>query len=643
MPKICLTLKSDLCPANGEGFSSVIDTDICADEYGLPFIPSRRLKGCLREAAEEIGCDRIAEIFGENGASVGGSLKFSSPARLSDYGEAISQVQGAPREEVTRLFAYTRAATEIDRETESAKENSLRFMRVIKQYIPCGKDEYRPLVFEAECELDERYNAEMTKICKALRNIGYKRNRGFGAVACEYKPGNAITATAIPDLSGLADEDEYALPYTLVNEVPLVISTINNDETMDYIPGGMILGAIAWSHPNKGSEDFADLFLRDNICFSNCYPGTMPAPSCWAKYKKSGGYINTAVDTEREDDTPKPLKDKYLTVINEKTARVSEVKREVIYHHSVAGKMLYTQTSLCEGQGFQGQITGKGKYLKRLAPFLPTGHISVGKSKTAQYAYCRIVYRDVAPIEPKTVHAQEIAVVLKSDVLLLNEGAYTDDYGKLATAMSEKGICGNFDSKKSALSYRVVSGYSGVWNLKKPQMKAFKAGSVLIFGDVGGDVPAQFRIGARQGEGFGECIVYDLQGMGELQKSSGITESAVGKEGIYADLLKGEAKQLEIKADAIAWAGENPFKKDIITMSQIGRLRLMLAEAINKDDFHKRIDSIKAEAVKGEAAKRFRARDFDDFNDYKLFWDTVLQVNRMDRKIEEKGRRRDEK
>lgn len=50
--KIKIELMSDLCAGSGYSFAGVIDSDVSYDEYGLPFLPARRLKGCMREAAE---------------------------------------------------------------------------------------------------------------------------------------------------------------------------------------------------------------------------------------------------------------------------------------------------------------------------------------------------------------------------------------------------------------------------------------------------------------------------------------------------------------------------------------------------------------------------------------------------------------
>ena len=52
--KIRIELLSDMCVSDGGIYNSAIDTDICYDSYGFPYIPGKRLKGCLRECAQEL-------------------------------------------------------------------------------------------------------------------------------------------------------------------------------------------------------------------------------------------------------------------------------------------------------------------------------------------------------------------------------------------------------------------------------------------------------------------------------------------------------------------------------------------------------------------------------------------------------------
>ncbi len=67
--EIRITLKSDLCAGSGYSYAGIVDSDACYDTCGLPYIPAKRLKGCLREAAKMIGISPEQEerIFGKAG------------------------------------------------------------------------------------------------------------------------------------------------------------------------------------------------------------------------------------------------------------------------------------------------------------------------------------------------------------------------------------------------------------------------------------------------------------------------------------------------------------------------------------------------------------------------------------------------
>ena len=44
-----IELKSDLCAGVGKHYAAILNSDTALDEYGLPYIPSRRLKGVSEE------------------------------------------------------------------------------------------------------------------------------------------------------------------------------------------------------------------------------------------------------------------------------------------------------------------------------------------------------------------------------------------------------------------------------------------------------------------------------------------------------------------------------------------------------------------------------------------------------------------
>lgn len=311
MGKLFITLKSDLCSASADGFSSIIDTDVCYDKYGFPYIGGRRLKGCLRAAAELIGSPYIDQIFGKKGSSNRGSLSISD-AKLPDIEELHAEAKSLDSEKVLELFSYVRASTAIENDT--AKENSLRFTRVVKHYSPFDGSE---LVFCADADICCEFESEFADICRELRNIGYKRNRGYGAVKCKYVSAERKAASA----SETAYGDELEINYTLRLDSNLMIPGQTSDETLDYIPGTAMLGFLAWEYlrSHHADNEFEDIFLKNNVRFSNLIisdrNGTeyFPVPTIVGKIKGESGYFNILGSASEEERIIKPLKKGYCS------------------------------------------------------------------------------------------------------------------------------------------------------------------------------------------------------------------------------------------------------------------------------------------------------------------------------------------
>ena len=84
-----ITLKSDLCMGSGYSYAGIIDSDVCYDSCGIPYIPGKRLKGCLRETAENILYslimkEDIEKIFGITGNDKACSLTIGN-AYIENY------------------------------------------------------------------------------------------------------------------------------------------------------------------------------------------------------------------------------------------------------------------------------------------------------------------------------------------------------------------------------------------------------------------------------------------------------------------------------------------------------------------------------------------------------------------------------
>ena len=196
--RLFVKLLSDTIIASDKGYGAIIDTDVVFDEVGLPYIPAKRLKGVLRESAEvlsnifqraDINFDiDVCGIFGKQGrASSEAGANFIIPnLYIDDYGktrdffDSLFSDEGADnasrskfnisKEDVMSFFTNIRMQTAIDSELGKTRKHSLRSMRVLD----------KNMVFSSSFELDEIYIDQLLYICAATKNIGSKRNRGFG-------------------------------------------------------------------------------------------------------------------------------------------------------------------------------------------------------------------------------------------------------------------------------------------------------------------------------------------------------------------------------------------------------------------------------------------------------------------------------
>ena len=390
MSTIIVELLSDLCAATGTGFSSFVDTDVSYDRWGLPFIPGRRLKGCLREAAEYIEEDEklITRLFGERGRGEPGALKISNGhlMQADQIHRYLEQCRDAGKavlpQTVLNMFTHVRASTSIEPETGVARDETLRYTRVVNQKRPGlptdGRAENLTFIFLCEDDNFPDTIDAMKRICKALRNLGANRTRGLGAVVCRYEPGKTkYTAAKVADGSAEAGKNGLKrIKLHLKLQDPLLITALSGEESSNYVSGAAVLGAFSSlyirEHRKPGEafeadETFERLFLSGNVTYSNLYisdaAGTecIPAPYFIRMLKSPESTVDgqtlTFYDAKEElikkwagegkkpDQLreisrlaqPKPLRGKMLSRLALMNHEITEyrVLTERAYHHSV--------------------------------------------------------------------------------------------------------------------------------------------------------------------------------------------------------------------------------------------------------------------------------------------------------------------
>ena len=633
--QLVIRLNSDLCVATGDGYSSSVDIDVCSDAYGFPFIPSRRLKGCLREAAVLLGyegSDEFENLFGVSGSSVGGSLRISDAAMIG-AGEVVGSLLDVadandPRK-VLDLFTYTRAQTAIDA-NGTADDNTLRFVRVVKQYGPVddgGRPEPLQFASSISCDEDDGQKELLKVCCRALRNIGYGRNRGLGAVSCtlaDLDHGFQGSARSVKDL---IKQGMNRFEYTVRLDGPLMLPQQSGSKSLDYIPGTMVLGFFA--RQLGKSTDFDQLFLEGKVRFSPLYPveegvRCCPAPPFIVKVK--GGNRDGALCSAwqvAEGETVKPFKDGYVA----KQMKFVRPETEIVYHHSVnvAEKTLYTQRCLKAGQMFSGFVEGDPELILIIATALidaAEGEISFGRSKTAQYSRCSLVGLGSAkrrnPISVRK--GERYAFLLDSDVLISRGGAYTTSFVDLKEAIRESlgdasriFECADVELPSeikfgTSLRRRVITGYNAKWNHKKPHVRALSAGSSIVFEAASDfpEMPREFLVGDRQAEGFGRVLLVEIGDDGNPKIPFDIAPTQlIGGETFDKFECDGHKSIEELRCATIEYAESKKrvFGGEAFGRAFISRLARMVEESSDSQSFSNRVESIKADSKRENAMR----------------------------------------
>lgn len=192
-----IQLLSPTLPGSGEGWGSLVDTDIIMDEYGLPYLPARRIKGLLRESAvevmemlalsklntrEELALAPPEQIFGtgfQKSVFQVDNLKIEDHDQIIQWLDFLFQSYGqilSPAV-ITEALTEIRRQTSIDEDTGVARENSLRTIRVINQGIS-----FTGTIFMENSKQQDQAIRLLALAVANLKRLGSKRTRGLGRI-----------------------------------------------------------------------------------------------------------------------------------------------------------------------------------------------------------------------------------------------------------------------------------------------------------------------------------------------------------------------------------------------------------------------------------------------------------------------------
>lgn len=542
MNYIRVELLSDTCFSSGEVYNSAVDIDIFRDANGIPVIGGKRLKGCIREAAEELrdwGYKIDVEgIFGSR--HDGYSAIQISDAKPEQYDQYISELSArndpmlVHPSRVLDAFTYIRTQTAVDQEG-IADRNTLRSVRVIKK----GLVFFAPVEFRCSEEKKREYEGQMVKICKAVRHMGLNRTRGMGSVKVSFETKQTSKEEKPKPVMDENREDMsyFRLDYMLYLHSAVLCKSAAGGQTVccPYIEGAKILGMIAEAYKTagEGNEKFAELTKDQSLICSNAYISDgerrfEPADASLFVVKddpRQGRCKAVDIGELRDDEIEKlsPLGDKFICY-NGQQAEEKKVDMEIRYHHSRpadksighvvssdSDNQMYQIESISAGQTFTGYILGSSDQIRKICElFEKRNHYRIGYNRSAEYGEVSIHVAGLS--ENNEIEegdsVDRFLLRLNSPAILRREnGMVSPDEEMILGQLKRKLDLPDLTIEKRFLRFTEIGGYNVTWNARKPSVPVFDKGTAFIMRS---PVPVclekinRIWIGERNMEGYGE-------------------------------------------------------------------------------------------------------------------------------------------
>ncbi|HJB35725.1 MAG TPA: hypothetical protein H9775_14535 [Candidatus Blautia merdipullorum] len=679
MEYLKIVLRSDLCAGNGESVGNAVDTDVCMDEAGLPYIPARRLKGCLKQSARDMekmeypeASEKTRRIFGDAYGNEGclflqdavmrgaETIREFLTKKIPADDRNIEKCEGAIPDivkrmahpaNVGRMFSRVRGQTKLE---DGVKvDNSLRFTRVISHYDPFDLKNSKEMEFYAPLYLnteDSTLRDFLIDCCKATRHIGTSRNRGLGNVKImvwnDDSTADDSSKEEIPEeyeipekfektLKEMNSEDKVKISYHISLDAPVTLPGCGELNTS--IPARSVIGCLAGNYLRTGNADdkfFDSLFQNGDVCWSALTPVidggiSDPAPMMLVKLKNDNGRLINSLaqkDTDWKGLKPKTMDSAFASFFTpeDKTKvgfAVAEPAIHTVYHHAVHGtfqdklsspdsseseeKMLYMQESIDAGMIYGGTVICTKEMIKKVLTILSRADLRFGRSRSTQYASCSL--KEIVNVEPcgeeriSTAKGEAVYVILKSDLAIQQEGRYITDADKIRSVLADKlGLKDKVpDGRTDYCRYHTIGGYQSTWKLQKPHVPVVRAGSVYCFEASGESVPSIIRTGGFAQEGFGVCYVMTEE---KMQEAVSVREGNID----YIEPKEDCRYTREIYTKLLVSAGLEAMRRYALDYSvqdekiPVGRLRLMLSQAEDYQDFLRMIGTIKESDISSE-------------------------------------------
>ncbi len=587
--KLRIELLSDLCSGSGDVYNSSVDTDVVHDDYGFPYIPAKRLKGCLREACLElvefgaVSREEYESLFGRGGSQ---SSRFTlGNAYLEEYEAMIDDVRSVKDSVLTHpqrvlgLYTYVRTQTAMTPEG-AAKENSLRTIRVVK----------KGLVFEADLQTGEKEAKLLPDVAGMVKHIGMGRTRGLGLIQMQV-----ISEEEKQDTNRERREftaDRYRIDYSVRLLEPAVFKSAegNQARTLKYIEGSRILGMLAGILGQSAYGELMDIIVSNAYIAREVFGKSgrevrrcIPVAASLQK-KKDQSYVKDqmpVMDMLFADGTVKEQMTPVGVLFVDEDGYVADVETEINYHHrrpadKAVGRAdgrgdsaFYQLEGIRRGQMFSGYILADREQAEKIYDALTEKrNIRIGQGRTAEYGAAYLTVEDVKPVERTDTAKDQTEERIHDFVLKLNAPAIL--YNEYGVPSAEPAVLreylaealGNSDLRlqKSFLRFETVGGFNVTWNRRKPVFTALGSGTVCFFHSDKGVAASRLGncfLGERISEGYGEVAVERPGDQHVVLRRADKTSMIEGLENegnhYRTDIVRGlwrEQEKLRIEADA---------------------------------------------------------------------------------------------
>ncbi|RKX53362.1 MAG: hypothetical protein DRP50_05990 [Thermotoga sp.] len=651
-----MKLRIEVCSytllGSGEG-SGLIDADIVFDEFGIPYIPARRVKGILKEIAQEV-CEIlgisekiVGKVFGEGGF-LEGKLRFEN-LYIENYSEIKDELEQLKntnewrnllhRENIVNYFTTLRYQTAI--ESGVAKEGSLRTFRVLKpHFVFIGKIKRKDL-------LSPKESAILYLAVRNFKRIGTSRNRGYGEVNASIISDGMDTEKAIEIL--LKDENEVIETESMVSRdveqfsysgkrkmleffirtlAPVVISKQRGEQntvnTEKYIPSSTIRGVLANAFIEKlrlksAHEDdrFYTLFLKGDLLTTPAYPVKdgneyLPAPLFLHKKKGEEEIDGTELYNILEEvpgEKTKPLGG-YVYFENG-GIRKHIPGTEFFFHNArerISGKAtkkegaIFYYEAIKEEEKFKGYIMGDENLLNAIKGLYEDGFSAyVGRSKTAQYGHVEFEFGGISNLPKISKYDKDFFLLVTSPLILFNEFGFPEASERVFKRYLERLLDCEIEIKASAVKVQYVESFVGIWRMKSSRVIAIAPGSCFNISLIECNDPEDklnrlenYGMGERAEQGFGRVrVLIDIKERYSLRKEK--TAKRDIKPLKILDILVYVLKTKE--EEYFEYKGFERARtfgyKGQITNHLLGRLERMLADVQDKENWQNFLNEIK--------------------------------------------------